>query len=118
MKWDIFGAIGVGEIANGQYRVDLINGTRLATDAEILDAVKLARIESINAECRARPLARFGPPEEQVSRSLGIYGASEQSVMVAGIAACIDASNEASNAVIAAFDVKGVEAVTVTWPIF
>ena len=90
------------------------------TEAEIetaaLPAAKAARITAINAECRARLLARFGDPAEQVSRSIGIYGASEQAALSTGIAATIDASNTASDAVTAATTIEAVEAVAVTWP--
>lgn len=91
-------------------------GTREATAAEILTAAKSLRITSINVECRARLLARYGQAEEQVSRAIGVYGAQEQADMQDGIAATIDASNTASNAVLAAADIAAVEAVTVTWP--
>jgi hypothetical protein len=90
--------------------------TQQELDAAVLPATKAARIAAINAECRARLLARYGPAEEQVSRTIGVYGAQEQSDMQAGIAATIDASNTASNAVLAAADIAAVEAVTVTWP--
>ena len=86
-------------------------------DAAALPAAKARRIADINAECRARLIARFGPVEEQVSRSIGVYGATEQSAMQAGIAATIDASNTAQNAILAAADLAAVEAVTVTWPV-
>ena len=89
----------------------LIDGFDYLSDA------KAERIAAINAECRARLLARFGPAEEQVSRSMGVYGATEQSAMQAGIAATIDASNVASNAVLAAADPAAVEAVSVSWPV-
>ena len=86
-------------------------------EAAVLPAAKANRIAAINAECRARLIARFGPAEEQVSRSLGIYGAAEKDAMQAGIAATIDASNTAQNAILAAADLAAVEAVTVTWPV-
>ena len=91
--------------------------TQADIDGARLPAAKAGRIATINAECRARLLARYGPAEEQVSRSIGVYGATEQSAMQAGIAATIDASNTASNAVLAATDIAAVEAVTVTWPV-
>lgn len=90
--------------------------TRPATAAELLPGAKAERIAKINAECRARLLARYGQAEEQVSRAIGVYGAQEQADMQTGIAATIDASNTASNAVLAAADIAAVEAVTVTWP--
>lgn len=86
------------------------------SDAE-LPAAKSLRIAEINAECRARLISRYGSAEEQVSRALGIYGQAERDAMQAGIAATIDASNVASNAIIAAADLATVEAVTVTWPV-
>jgi hypothetical protein len=90
--------------------------TESAINAAALDAYRARKIAAINAECRARLLARYGPAEEQVSRSIGIYGASEKTAMEAGIAATIDASNTASNSVLAAADEAAVEAVSVSWP--
>lgn len=101
--------------------VTWLAATPMPTDAEVdaaaLPAAKSQRIAAINAECRSRLIARFGPAEEQVSRSIGVYGATEQSAMQAGIAATIDASNTASNAVLAATDIAAVEAVSVSWPV-
>ena len=106
---------------------DKISGWRRAepkpSEAALLAAydpmpdAKANRIASINAECRARLIARFGPAEEQVSRSVGVYGAAEQQALASGIAATIDASNTAQNAILAAADIAAVEAVTVTWPV-
>ena len=110
------GCVGVSDIGNGAYQVDAEGGKRAATAPEILQATKATRIDAINAECRIRLIARFGDAAEQISRSLGIYGAAEKSAMEAGIAATIDASNTASNAVLAAATIEAVEAVTVTWP--
>lgn len=90
--------------------------TQAEIEAAVLPAAKAKRIAAINAECRARLIARFGPAEEQVSRSVGVYGAAEQSALSAGIAATIDASNTAQNAILAAADIAAVEAVAVTWP--
>ena len=91
------------------------------TAQQIVDAqlpiAKEARIATINSECKSRLFTRYGPPEEQVSRALGVYGQAERDAMSAGIAATVDASNVASNAVIAAADLAAVEAVTVTWPV-
>lgn len=112
------GSIGAADNGDGTYRLDLADGTsRMATVAEVLTATKAARIATINTECRSRLLARYGPAEEQVSRAIGVYGAQEQSDMQAGIAATIDASNTASNAVLAAATIEAVEAVTVAWPV-
>jgi hypothetical protein len=109
--------VGVSE-SGASYVMQFADGSsRAATAAEVLEARKLVRIEAINAECRARLLARYGTAEEQVSRSIGVYGATEQAAMPLGIAATVDASNTASNAVIAAADEAAVEAVTVTWPV-
>ncbi|MBK7082898.1 MAG: hypothetical protein IPH55_19885 [Betaproteobacteria bacterium] len=109
---------GVSDNGDGSYRVDLLDGTtRLATAAEILTATQATKIEAINAEVRARLIARYGTAEEQVSRALGIYGVAEQTAMTAGIAATIDASNAAQNAILAATDTATVEAVAVTWPV-
>ena len=90
--------------------------TQAELDAADLPVAKSQRITAINAECRARLLARFGDPAEQVSRSIGVYGASEQAALSTGIAATIDASNTASDAVTAATTIEAVEAVAVTWP--
>jgi hypothetical protein len=94
-----------------------VGNIRPMNSAELLNRVRERKIAAINAECKARLIARYGPAEEQVSRSLGIYGATEQQAMQAGIAATIDASNTASNQVLAAADEAAVEAVTVTWPV-
>lgn len=91
--------------------------TQAELDAAVLPAAKAKRIVAINAECRARLIARFGPAEEQVSRSVGVYGAAEQQALASGIAATIDASNAAQNAILAAADIAAVEAVAVTWPV-
>lgn len=101
----------------GVYWCNVAGANRQCTASEILDATKAQRIVAINTECRARLLARYGDAAEQVSRSLGIYGASEQQAMQAGIAATIDASNAASNAILAATTVQDVEAVTAAWPV-
>lgn len=85
--------------------------------AAFLPATKAQRIAQINAECRTRLIARFGDAAEQVSRSIGVYGLAEKSALETGIAATIDASNTASDAVLAAATVAAVEAVTVTWPV-
>jgi hypothetical protein len=82
-----------------------------------LPATKEIRIAAINAECRTRLLARFGDAAEQVSRSIGVYGATEKAALENGISATIDASNAASDSVLAATTVAQVEAVTVTWPV-
>ena len=93
-----------------------LGNVRAKSTAEKLADAKAKRIAAINAECRARLLARYGMAEEQVSRAIGVYGAQEQADMQAGIAATIDASNTASNAVLAAADIAAVEAVSVSWP--
>lgn len=90
--------------------------TQAELDAAVLPATKAQRITAINTECRARLLARFGDPAEQVSRAIGVYGLAEKAALEAGIAATIDASNMASDAVTAATTIAEVEAVTVTWP--
>lgn len=118
ITYSIPGCSGVSDNGDGTYRVDFADGTsRSATAQEILLATKATKIEQINAECKSRLISRYGPAEEQVSRALGIYGQAERDAMQAGIAATIDASNTASNAIIAAADLATVEAVTVTWPV-
>lgn len=115
---DLTGAAGAAPLDGGGYRIDLVGGSsRAATQGEILDANKQARIAQINAECRARLVTRFGDAAEQVSRSIGVYGAAEKAALESGIAATIDASNAASDLVLAAADVATVEAVTVAWPV-
>lgn len=89
----------------------------MATAAEVLQATQAERISEINAECQARLFARFGPPYEQLSRSIGVYGATEQVAMQVGISATIDASNTASNLVLAALTINDVGAVSVSWPV-
>lgn len=117
-RFEIPGLLGACDNGDGTYRVDFAAApSRLATAAEILTATKASKIDTINAECKSRLFARYGPPEEQVSRALGIYGRAERDAMSAGIAATVDASNTASNAIIAAADLAAVEAVTVTWPV-
>lgn len=91
--------------------------TQAELDAAVLPAAKAKRIVAINAECRARLIARFGPAEEQVSRSVGVYGAAEQAALKIGIELMVDAANAAQNAILAAADIAAVEAVTVTWPV-
>ncbi|MEY5101208.1 MAG: hypothetical protein RJA36_3927, partial [Pseudomonadota bacterium] len=46
----------------------------------------------------------------------GGYGPEKQAEQLASVTDHIDASNAASNAVLAAADIAAVEAVTVTWP--
>lgn len=117
-RFEIPGLLGACDNGDGTYRVDFGDGTsRSATAQEVLLATKATKIDQINAECKSRLISRYGPAEEQVSRALGIYGQAERDAMQAGIAATVDATNVASNAVIAAADLAAVEAVTVTWPV-
>jgi hypothetical protein len=101
----------------GGYRVTFQASERQATAPEILAATKAVKLDAINAECKARLVARFGSAEEQVSRSMGVYGQSEQTNMLNGIGSTIDASNVARNSVIGAADIAAVGAVTVAWPV-
>jgi hypothetical protein len=111
-------AIVGARAANGGYLLDISDGSsRQATVAEILAAAKAVKLDAINAECRARLITRYGSAEEQVSRSMGVYGQAEQTSMLGGIGATIDATNVARNSVIAAADIAAVEAVTVAWPV-
>lgn len=82
-----------------------------------LDDIKAQCIARINAECRQRLFTRFGPPEEQISRSLGIYGDAERDALAPGISATIDASNDASDLVLVATTVAEAEAVQPNWPV-
>ena len=114
----VAGCVGASTVGEGVYRLDFADGSsRAATAAEILDATKAKKIDEINDACRKRLFKRFGNAEEQLSRSLGIYGTSEKSAMESGIAATIDASNAASNVVLGSASIAQVEAVTVTWPV-
>lgn len=81
-----------------------------------LDEIKSQCISRINWECTQRLVSRFGPPERQVSISLGIYGTAERELMTASIAAHVDASNDASDRVLQATTVAQAESVTVNWP--
>ncbi len=89
----------------------------LLADYDPLPNAKADRIAAINAETRSRLLTRFGDPAEQVSRSIGVYGLTEKAALETGIAATIDASNTASDAVTEATTIAEVEAVAVTWPV-
>lgn len=114
----IASCVGGAPLSGGAYRVDLAGGSsRQATAPEILAATKAVKLDAINAECKARLIARFGDAAEQVSRSMGVYGAAEQLAHLAGIGATIDASNVARNSVIGAADIAAVGAVTVAWPV-
>ena len=81
-----------------------------------LDQIQAQCIARINEECRQRLFQRFGQPEEQVSRSLGVYGSAERDALAQGIAAMIDASNDASDQVLRATTIADAEAVTAVWP--
>ena len=104
----------------GEHIASWMSASPQPTDAEIdaaaLPAAKAARILAFNAECRARLVARFGDALEQNSRAVGAYGPAEQAALKPGIEAMIDASNVASNAVLAAADIAEVEEVSVSWP--
>lgn len=108
-------------VNNDGERLTWLSAQVQPTSAQIaaaeLPASKATRIAAINAECRARLLTRFGDPAEQVSRSIGVYGATQKAALETGISATIDASNTASDLVTAATTVQEVEAVTVTWPV-
>lgn len=107
-------------VASGEPVIKWLSNRPQPTTAEIeaarLPATKAARIAQINAECESRILAVW-PLEKQVSALAGIYGAAQRTAMDALIAAHIDASNIASDAVTAATTVEAVEAVAVTWPV-
>ncbi len=108
------------EQADGSIEVSWLSAAEQPDQAAVagaeLAAVKAIRIAAINAECRARLVARFGDALEKNSRAVGAYGPADQAALKPGIEAMIDASNAASNAVLAAADIAAVEAVTVTWP--
>ena len=81
-----------------------------------LEQIQAQCIQRINDECRRRLFQRFGQPEEQLSRSLGIYGPTERDALASGIAAMIDASNDASDRVLRATTIADAEAVVPSWP--
>ena len=66
--------------------------------------------------CADQLVQHFGQPEEQVSRSLGVYGSAERDALAQGIAAMIDASNDASDQVLRATTIADAEAVVPSWP--
>lgn len=86
------------------------------TEQQKLDARRAAVIEQINTEASRRILASY-PLEKQSSANLGIYPQAYTDKMIADIASVIQASNDACDAVLAAVDIAGVEAVTVNWPV-
>ncbi len=107
------------DVGDGSTHVEWLGQSEPAQElvqTSALPAAKAARIAAINAECRARLVARFGDALEQNSRAVGAYGAAEQAALKPGIETMIDASNTASNAVLAAADIAEVEAVSVSWP--
>lgn len=115
--FNIVNCVGVSDNGDGTYRVDMADGSsRQATTEEILDARRIAVVNQINAEASNRILAVY-PLEKQSSANLGIYPQSYTDKMIADIAAVIQASNDACDAVTAAVDISSVEAVTVNWPV-
>lgn len=85
-------------------------------NAAILPAKIAASRAGINAEAKNRILAAY-PLEKQSSANLGIYPQAYADKMISDIAAVIAASNVACDAVDAAIDVAGVDAVVVNWPV-
>lgn len=85
-------------------------------NAAILPAKRAKSIEQINTEATRRILSVY-PLEKQSSANLGIYPQTYTDRMIADIAAVIAASNTACDAVDAAVDVAGVDAVVVNWPV-
>lgn len=85
-------------------------------DAAMLPAKRANKREHINAEARKRILTTY-PIEKQSSANLGIYPQAYTDKMISDIAAVISASNAACDAVDAAVDVAGVDAVVVNWPV-
>lgn len=85
-------------------------------NAAILPAKRAKSIEQINTEATRRILSVY-PLEKQSSANLGIYPQTYTDQMIADIAAVIAASNTACDAVDAAVDVAGVDAVVVNWPV-
>lgn len=90
--------------------------TQVDIDAALLPALRTKTIEQINAEATRRILQTY-PLEKQSSANLGIYPQAYTDKMIADIAAVIAASNTACDAVDAAVDVSGVDAVVVNWPV-
>lgn len=80
-----------------------------------LPAARAERKSLINADATKRIIAAY-PLEKQSSANLGIYPQVYTDKMVSDIASVIAASNTACDAVDAAVDVAGVDAVVVNWP--
>lgn len=90
--------------------------TQAEIDAATLPATRANAIQQINIEATRRILAAY-PLEKQSSANMGVYPQTYTDKMIADIAAVIAASNTACDAVDAALDVAGVDAVTVNWPV-
>lgn len=90
--------------------------TQTEIAAAILPAAKASSTVKINTEATLRILTAY-PIEKQSSANLGIYPQAYTDKMIADIAAVIAASNTACDAVDAAVDVSGVDAVVVNWPV-
>lgn len=110
----IFSAYGVEEIVRWERPEPM--PTQAELDAAILPATKADKKSNINVEATRRILAAY-PLEKQSSANLGIYPQAYTDQMIADIASVISASNAACDAVDAAVDVAGADAVTVNWPV-
>lgn len=114
IDFQLAGDAGGQRIAEWNYH--LPQPTKAEIDAAMLPAIRAAVIEQINTEASLRILESY-PLEKQSSANLGIYPQAYTDKMIADIAAVIQASNDACDAVLAAVDVVGVGAVTVNWPV-
>lgn len=117
LVYGVAGAVGALYVADlDLYKLDFADGTtRDATAAEVLAATQAASIAAINSECSRRILTVW-PHEKQASALAGRYGAVKLAEMQAWQTDHVDASNAASNSVLAAVDVAAVDAVQVAWP--
>ncbi len=110
----VIGCIGAGPTQTG-YRLDFDGSSRAATDVEILNATKAARISANRAMCTNRIFDRY-PTGRQLSALAGLYDSANVVTMTDWIAANIAAENAAADLIEAAATIAAVEAVTVAWP--
>lgn len=90
--------------------------TQQQIDDATLPTAKSLRVTDIRAQAQARILAKY-PLWRQTNAALGVYPQAYASQMQADIAAVIEASNAAEDAVTAAADVAAVDAVNPNWPV-
>lgn len=89
--------------------------TQAEIDAAVLPATKASRLTDIRAEAKTRIEALY-PQWRQLDAALGLLPDTYVEQMRADIAAIIQASNTAEDAVDAATTIEAVNAVEVVWP--